>query len=193
MALAKYFEERIERFLGDCDDIQKELSETQNKADAEFIEYKSNRIRIAMSQMVDELLGICTKPEYQDALFLEELSQELDSAENEIKSMEERLKDRETSLMTKLSQMRLILEDKDQHITTLSDEINKQNELISKQQFKISEIHTYYKQRENKNSPKVEPEESPSPNKEKPKEPTLSFRELLEQSAQEATIADKRK
>ena len=124
MALAKYLEEIAERLFSDRDRFEQEAKEAEKHEMLELATYKQERVKLAIQQVVDELLDLITDPKI----------------EKELKKAEEHSK------LLGYSNLEEALQSKDKLIKELTSMHEANEKRISELTFKQANIHTYYKQ-----------------------------------------------
>jgi hypothetical protein len=193
MGLAKYFEERIERFMTNADEIRRDFSGQKAIYGPEIVEQKAHAIQRAMRNLCDELLSIVTNPEYQDALALEELALEMKEVDQRHQEESKENQDTTQRLKSQLIRLQSVLNAKELYLENLKVENAELHDTVRAKETKIANIHSYYKNRIEKadNSCKPADELVNQPEGKAP-EKELSFRELLEIAANSASINDKR-
>ena len=125
MALAKYLEEIAERFFSDTDRFEKEAEEAVKYEMLELATYKQERVKLAIQQLMDELLDLITNPKIEKEL----------------------IKAEEHSKLLGYSNLEEALQSKDKLIKELTSMHEANEKRISELTFKLANIHTYYKQR----------------------------------------------
>ena len=194
MGLAKHFEEQLERFLTNTDEIRRDFSGQKAIYGPEIVEQKANSIQRAMRNLCDELLSIVTKPEYQDALAIDELSREMQMSNQKHQNASEHQASRIKELERHLARLQTILKEKDLFIEELKKENADLQDTVSARNTKIANIHHHYNRLAEKTTDQVPHKADQESEETKELEvPELSFKELLEQAAQSADIKDKRK
>lgn len=194
MGLAKHFEEQVERFLTNTDEIRRDFSGEKAIYGPEIVEQKANAIQRAMRNLCDELLSIVTKPDYQDAFVVDELSREMQKSNQKHQSESEQQASRIKGLEKQLTRLQSVLNDKDRFIEELKRENADLQETVSERNTKIANIHHHYNRLIDKPTDKApDSANKESEEMQKVEVPELSFKELLEQAAQSADIKDKRK
>mgnify|MGYP000256180917 CR=1 FL=1 len=183
MGLAKFFEERIERFLEEADQLRNSINCQTEDYEADLNQQKAYTMYRAIRNLSNELLNIVTDPENQDSLAIHTLSVETAKTEKKHDYEVQKLKQEIESLRSRALLLEKIIAEKENFIADLKNENSGLQKVITQKDIKIADIKKFYDARiSNLTTRDVTIDKKNDDAKEAKSVRELSFKEIMEQA-----------